>query len=312
MLNTLSSLRSSYEKNWPEVYAAFTGSIPGFIYQRCPEPIHECVPVFCYHQLEVKSFEADLKFLFDNGYTTIDSQGLVDHLLGTRSAASRSVVLTVDDGMKNLLDVGFPLLRKYGMNAVAFLSPRFHADQFPDFISGDQRPCSWPEIREMHDSGRVDFQSHSYEHRYIPRWPEPIRMIGFNEEQMRSMLGPARSIADDFLLARTTLEENIGKEIRHLAFVKFAGSDEAVRVGRACGYHSFWGGYIPRHHGNHPGQSTARIARLDAIYMRRLPGKFRVPLRTILFHRYRNCFSRHHRNGSTGSGGKAAGEMHEY
>ena len=307
MRSLLSSLRSSYEKNWPEMHAALTGSIPGFIYRRNPGPVHECVPVFCYHLLEEESFQADLQFLADNGYTTIDSQALTDHLLGTRPAAPLSIVLTVDDGMKSLFDVGFPLLRSCGMNVVAFLSPRFHADEFPDSVSSDHRPCTWHEIREMHESGCVDFQSHSYEHRYIPRWPEPVRMIDFNEEQMLSMLGPVRSIADDFSLARTILEKNIGKEIRHLAFVKFAGSDEAVRIGRECGYRSFWWGYLPRHPGNRTGQPADRIARLDAIYLRRLPGKSRLSLRTILFHRYRSSFSRLCPNGSS-----CSGEIPEY
>ena len=30
----------------------------------------------------------------------------------------------------------------------------------------------------MHESGLVDFQSHTYEHRYVPRWPEPIVLTG--------------------------------------------------------------------------------------------------------------------------------------
>ncbi len=287
MLNILSSLRSSWEKNWPEMHAAFTGSIPGFIYRRNPMHDRERVPVFCYHTLDAAIFEADLNFLNENGYTTIDSQCLVDHLLGTRPAPPRSVVLSVDDGMKDLFDIGFPLLRRYGMKIVAFIAPRYHAEEPPDSLSGNLRPCTWPEMRTMHDSGFVDFQSHSYEHRYIPRWPEPIRMMGFDEEQMLSMLGPDRSIADDFLLARTTLEQKIGKEIRHLAFVKFVGSEEAVRIGTECGYRSFWWGYLPRHAGNRPGQSADQISRLDAIYLRRLPGRSRKPLSTILFHRYR-------------------------
>ena len=172
------------------------------------------------------------------------------------------------------------------MTAVAFIVPGFHVNDSGDTPVGAPRLCTWDELKIMHDSGHVDIQSHTYEHRYVPRWPEPIPITGADSRSIDILRGPDQAISDDFRLARSTIESKIGKKVHHLAFVKFEGSDDAIEIGLDCGYRSFWWGYLPNHDGNCPGQSTSRIARLDAIYLRRLPGNGRRSLTNILTERF--------------------------
>ena len=163
-MKAFTALRNSYEKNWPEVHAALTGSLPSFIYATRPGDLRSCVPVFCYHLFDTEEFDRDLEFLQRNDYVTLDAQALVDHLNGTKPAPARAVVLSVDDGAGNLFDTGFPLLQRFKMTAVAFICPRFHAEDFTArHASGGECPCTWPQIRTMHESGLVDFQSHLVE-----------------------------------------------------------------------------------------------------------------------------------------------------
>jgi peptidoglycan/xylan/chitin deacetylase (PgdA/CDA1 family) len=283
----ISSLRNSYEKNWPEIYAGLTGSLPDFIFARRPDNVDLDIPVFCYHTFDEAEFRADLEFLRANRYVTLDADSLVSHLLNKELAPPRSVVLSVDDGSRNLFDVGYPLLKEYGMQAVAFIVPGFHEEDteshFTGFVS---RPCTWSELRTMQDSGYVDIQSHTFEHRYVPRWPEPIPLTGADPDLITSMLGESRSIEEDFLLSRTTIEDKLDKRVRHLCFVKYQGSAEAVEIGQKCGFESFWWGYLGRHSGNHPGQSPTRITRVEACYLRRLPGVGRIKLSEIFQERY--------------------------
>src|SRR5690606_9912496 len=116
------------------------------------------VPVFCYHVIQGETFEHDLMHLRDGGYVTIDADQLLDHLCQRKAAPSRSVVLSFDDGARNLYEVAFPLLRRFGMKAVAFVAPRFH-DEAQSMATREDRPCTWAEIEEMHASGLIDFQS---------------------------------------------------------------------------------------------------------------------------------------------------------
>ena len=283
----MSVLRSTYEKNWPEVHAALTGSQPRFMYAKNPADLGTTIPVFCYHLFRKKEFEADLKFLCDNNYVTISADDLVQHLEGSREAPPRSIVITVDDGSRNLYDVGYPLVMRFGVRAVAFIAAGFHAEETSaDFMRYESRPCTWDEIRSMQASGCIDFQSHSLEHRYVPRWPERVRLTGADPDLIDSLCGPDRSIREDFDRSRKVIEEKLQKDVRHLCFVKYQGSAQAVALGKECGFKSFWWGYLPNHSGNKPGQSPDRIARVDAEYLRRLPGSRRESLRRILRARY--------------------------
>ncbi len=277
---SLAELRHSWEKNWPEVRAVLTGSFPKFILGRAPSDLDSEVPVFCYHLVAWEEFERDLKFLNRNDYNTIDAQMLLDHITGARRAPPRSVVLTIDDGAKNLFDVAFPLLRRYGMKAVAFIAPGLHQDATspgrPAGDCADLSPCAWSEIQLMHESGNVDFQAHTFEHRYVPRWPEPVDLTGSCPALGDSLRGHPLSMKEDFGLAKRTIEERLEKRVLHLAFPKFRGTTAALEFGVECGFKAFWWGYVPGHLGNRVGQSPHYVARTDAIYLQRLPGKGRL------------------------------------
>ncbi len=281
-----SGLRSSWEKNWPEVHAVLTGSFPSFVFSGRPSDLGSVVPVFCYHLVDPEEFERDLEFLSFNGYLTIDADALLAHMLGSELAPSRSVVLTVDDGARNLFEVAFPLLKKYGAKVVAFIAPGLHPEAASAPMACRLRPCTWSELEIMHQSGHVDFQAHTFEHRYVPRWPEPMILTGSDPELVSSLRGVPLSMRDDFRRSRRTIEEKLGKRVAHLAFPKWQGTADALAVGAWCGFQAFWWGYLTGHRGNKPGQSPHRVARIDSIYLRRLPGKGRLSVGAALKKRF--------------------------
>jgi peptidoglycan/xylan/chitin deacetylase (PgdA/CDA1 family) len=287
-------IHETWRKNSPELIAALRGGLPAFCFAHSPGSLGSDVPAFFYHSVDASLFEADLSFLARNKYTTISADNLLDHLNGRTHLPERSVVITIDDGARNLYEIAFPLLGQFGMKAVAFIAPGFHKEEFLQLLV-DRRfgapPLSWPQIREMHESGLIDFQSHTYEHRYIPRWPEPIELEGSDPEIVRSLIGPARPIADDLRLAKETLEQNLNKVVRHVAFPRFYGTKEAVRAGSQLGYEGYWWGTMPHRSGNRPGQSPSGIVRLHGAFLRRLPGEGREPLRIALRRRYQRSAS---------------------
>jgi len=295
MASIVSALRNSWEKNWPEFHAAAAGGLPQFMLARRPSALGPRIPVFCYHVVNAGQFETDLNFLSRNRYVTIQADSLLDHLEERRQAPERAVVLTIDDGARNLYEVAFPLLHRYGMKAVAFLAPRFHVEHYNrpcDSKTGLPPPLTWSQIREMHASGIIDFQSHTYEHRYLPRWPEPADLEGSDPDFVHSFRGLGMTIWQDFRLSKETLEQQLGKPVRHLAFPRFNGTEEALRVGHECGYKAFWWGVLPHRPDNKPGDSPSFIVRVDRRYLRRLPGNGRESLTTILCARYGKSISR--------------------
>lgn len=284
------TLRRSWEKNWPEIRCAFSGGLPRFILARCPSETWPGIPVFCYHLVEQEEFEKDLIFLAKNEYQTITADALLAHVRRESLAPKRSIVLTFDDGAVNLYKIAFPLLKKYRMPAVAFIATGLHED----IVEGKTQPtyyqslrlCNWGEILEMHDSGYVDFQSHTHEHRDIPLWPEPVELMGVDQEIVNSMRRNSCSMEEDFRLAQKTLERRLAKTIHHLAFPKFNGTDAALNIGKAIGYQAFWWGILPHRRDNRPGDNTSYVVRISGEFLRRLPGEGRESLTNILGTRY--------------------------
>ena len=67
-----------------------------------------------------------------------------------------SILITFDDGYKNNYTLAFPILKKYNMKATIFLNTKF--------IGEDEAYLNWDEIKEMYQSGLIDFQLHTHSH----------------------------------------------------------------------------------------------------------------------------------------------------
>lgn len=280
----MNGLRASWEKNWPDIHCAFRKGFPEFVFARTPRPIGPGVPVFCFHTVSPDCFRADMRFLAENGYVAITADALGQHLAGENTAPQNSIVISVDDGALNLFRVIHPLLEAYDQQAVAFISPCFHPERNTGDLPHD-RPCAWEEIRIMHDSGRVDFQSHTHQHRYIPRWPEPADLMGIDPEYADRLREPPLDLEEDLQTAKRVIEEKLSKTVRHLAFPRYDGTDEAVNTACKIGYRGFWRGTLPHRRDNPPGASPAHIVRISGEFLRRLPGTGRIGLGEILRNR---------------------------
>ena len=109
------------------------------------------------------TFEEDLKYIKDNGYTTIVMKDLIDYVYENKDLPEKPIMLTFDDGYYNNYLYAFPLLQKYDCKMV--LSPiGKQCDVYSE--NKDRNPnyahCSWDELKEMKDSGLVEIQNHSY------------------------------------------------------------------------------------------------------------------------------------------------------
>lgn len=96
----------------------------------------EKVVVFVYHHLlkdsenksknnaavvSVESFEEQMKYLYDNDYTTITLQSLNDHLKYGKPLPSKNVLITFDDGYQSNYMYAYPILKRYGLKASIFM-----------------------------------------------------------------------------------------------------------------------------------------------------------------------------------------------
>lgn len=174
-----------YRKNKDDFRALIGRHYPQFVYKQLPFLPAGEIPVFTFHTVEADHLERQLLYLRENGYQTLNAKELLQTINRTRKAERNTVVLTFDDGRGSLWSVAYPLLKKYGMKAIAFVISGAVPDdevvhphleqakerniQYDEVINREQESplCNWQELHEMDRSGYVDIQSHTTYHNSV-------------------------------------------------------------------------------------------------------------------------------------------------
>jgi peptidoglycan/xylan/chitin deacetylase (PgdA/CDA1 family) len=125
------------------------------------------VPILLYHRfgatvadgmtITTPVFEAQMKYLHDNGYKVIPLRQLVDFYRGKAPApAPKSVVIVEDDAHKSVYSDMLPIVKKYRYPVTVFT--------YPSAISNAKYAMTWDQMRELTKTGLFDVQSHTYWH----------------------------------------------------------------------------------------------------------------------------------------------------
>ena len=126
------------------------------------------VPILVYHRvsdsdtnpttLKVADFEAQLKYLKDNGYHVIMPDDLLDAWANGKTLPPNPIVLTFDDGHEDIYTNVFPLLQKYNMRATVFI--------VTDHV-GMKDYLNWYLIQGLQAGGFMDFESHTMSYKNL-------------------------------------------------------------------------------------------------------------------------------------------------
>jgi peptidoglycan/xylan/chitin deacetylase (PgdA/CDA1 family) len=130
------------------------------------------VPILMYHHVDVPppdadavrrdlsvspaEFEAQLRYLIENGYQPATLTDLIMHLQVGQPLPSKPVVITFDDGFKDQYTNAYPLLKRYGFRATFFIITCFLDESQDEYMS-------WAEVELLHADG-MEIGSHSYTH----------------------------------------------------------------------------------------------------------------------------------------------------
>ncbi len=154
------------------IYAFCSNSSKKYIFE---ENSKLPVPIIMYHSiLKDKSksnkyiitpdtLEGDIKYLLENGYTTIFVSDLISYVYNGVSLPSKPIILSFDDGDYNNYTYVFPLLKKYNVKATISV-----VGYYTDFYSEKDEANSnygylrWKDISELIGSGLVEFGNHTY------------------------------------------------------------------------------------------------------------------------------------------------------
>ena len=201
------------------------------------------VPIIMYHGILKDSkrqgkyvispdtFENDLKYLTEKGYTTIVMQDLIDYVHGG-TLPEKPIMLTFDDGYSNNYLYAYPLLQKYGCKMV--LSPIVRnveesterQDTNPNYAQ-----CSWEQLKEMSDSGLVELQNHSYNmHTNTEGRNGTKKNKGESDEAYK------QAFTEDVRRAQEAFQENIGKQPTTFTYPFGAISYDSIEYLKQMGF----------------------------------------------------------------------------
>lgn len=204
------------------------------------------VPVLAYHHVNKHKgdmvtvvpevFEKQMQYFNSAGYRTLRAGELLSFINGEISLDEKAVMITFDDGWLDNYVYAFPVLRKYNINATVFITTDWISGG-PDNISdvplhipkhreakrlieqgeGHNVVLNWELIREMSESGLVEFCSHTKSHR---------KCHNLSEDELKEELVGSKEI----------LEEKLGRPCIALCWPFGRNNDLSVKVARENGY----------------------------------------------------------------------------
>jgi peptidoglycan/xylan/chitin deacetylase (PgdA/CDA1 family) len=95
-----------------------------------------------------------MAFLAAHGFHPIDMRDLRDYLLGRHTLPARPVIITLDDGYRDLYSAAYPVLKQHHFKAVAYIISGFVGG--PETVTREQ-------VLEM-EANRIEIASHTVSH----------------------------------------------------------------------------------------------------------------------------------------------------
>lgn len=159
-----------------------------------------------------QSFEENIKFLLENGYTFISMQELNDGIDGKIELPSKPIIITTDDGYYSNYEYIYPILQKYNVKASIFIV----TDLIGKKTDG-KKYLDWQQCLEMQNSGLVEILSHSKKH------------IAYDKL-------PVKILLEDVIDSYKIIEEKLGKKtLKVFAYPYGLHTKETVRALKSIG-----------------------------------------------------------------------------
>ncbi len=148
---------------------------PAYIHQKHVAGLATEVPIIVYHHIlkekenrkyhnptviKYEEFVKQMKLLHDYGYHTITLHQLEQFVKGKSDLPAKSIMIHFDDGLKTNYVYAYPILKKYGFHAAAFLITSRNSRPLKPFNPDDYQFLNWKEINKMGDV--FEFASHTH------------------------------------------------------------------------------------------------------------------------------------------------------
>jgi peptidoglycan/xylan/chitin deacetylase (PgdA/CDA1 family) len=183
------------------------------------------LPILMYHRIDVVKaslpeitqrltvapgvFDAQMRWLVRNGFHTVTPLQAFEALEYRRALPSHPVLITFDDGYRDVLGKAAPELHRLHLHAVEFVITGRTSGPDPSFLT-------WPELFRLQRLG-VSIGSHTVTHRVLTELP------------------PSQAFAE-LRDSRAALQRHLGHPVQWFAYPFGAVDAQAARMVRRAGY----------------------------------------------------------------------------
>lgn len=176
--------------------------------------------------------ESDVKYLKENGYTTIVFKDLIDYVYNGKPLPEKPIMLTFDDGYYNNYRYAFEIMKKYDCKMVLSVIG-YYTDKFSEANeeNANYGHVTWKNIKEMAESGYVEIQNHTYNmHDSSGGRLGAQKKPGESEEQYRT------AITQDIMKLENELKENLNYNSTAFVYPFGAVSKESDGILKDMGF----------------------------------------------------------------------------
>lgn len=120
-----------------------------------------------FFNVQPQDFIKQMNYLKKKRFKVVSLKQLVEWIEKKQPIPKKTIILTFDDGYQDNYFNVWPILKKNNFPATIFLVPDLINRRIGDSKNIVLDMLNWLEIREMHQSGLIDFQPHSLTHRVL-------------------------------------------------------------------------------------------------------------------------------------------------
>ena len=207
-------------RSTPRATAALPARLPAVLPRRALT-----VPILMYHRIDRLSpalspvqrgltvppdeFAAEMRWLHANGYRALTQRQLWNALMLGRKLPAKPVMITFDDGYRDVFGKAMPVLRALHLHATAYI--------ITDRIDGpDPSFLTWGRIRSLERNG-IEIGSHTVNH---------LDLTTLDAADARHQL----------VASKRQLEQRLGHPVRFLAYPAGKHDAAVVALARQAGY----------------------------------------------------------------------------
>jgi peptidoglycan/xylan/chitin deacetylase (PgdA/CDA1 family) len=193
----------------PATLPARALSVPILMYHRIDRLRLSLPPITRSLTVTPADFAAQMRWLHARGFHAITQQQLFAALEQGKRLPAKPVMITFDDGYRDVLANAAPLLERLGMPATAYV--------ITGRISGsDVSFLSWAQLKALEQNG-VQIGSHTVSHAELPRLTDPAAL-------------------QELIQSRLALERHLGHPVQWFAYPAGRFDERTEALVRQAGY----------------------------------------------------------------------------